>query len=342
MLKIVVFLLGFVLVFLDYWALFGIFNDEDVIFRYLNYFGYYIPLLALIIAMMGLWLSRWAASRIFFLIVLMPVLFAPYYLATADFGGDAKSEFSNADASVKNMQSLEFVTFSKMSRNRNYPELAGILDCSKYDIIVVQEISDLDLVLAQTPAIADKCHIAHAGMPEKFLTIFSKYPVTSADADKVASVNIFTVALPGQNIQILTTRLDKTLDQHGLANQMQQAERLALIVDKLQGTVILGGDFNSTPHNYPIYRMKQNLSYAAPEGFLNSTFTFPANGRQSGLLGALIRIDHIFYKNAVLESAMVMPESFGSDHYPIYARFRIPVLDNEVQKSRGSGAINEQ
>ncbi|MFK4751347.1 endonuclease/exonuclease/phosphatase family protein [Oceanobacter antarcticus] len=324
------------LIGLNYWSFTGIFNDRNIVFRYLNYFGYYIPILALFITIAGFCFSRYRSVRALLILLLLPTATIPYYLATADFGGKAQSNLPDNSQSLSSL-TLSFVTFSKMSRNNNYSEIAKILDCQKYDVIVVQEISDLDKVLAAKPEIAEHCHYAYAGMPEKFLTIFSKYPISDASADQIANVNMFRVSLPGQNINVLTTRLAKTFDDRGLETQRRQVEQLALLVENLSGATILAGDFNSTPHNYPIFKIKQHMTYASPEGFFMSTFTFPADGRRLGILGALIRIDHIFYKNVVLNSVEVMKNNFGSDHYPVHALFTIPIMAATVQQSKGLG-----
>jgi endonuclease/exonuclease/phosphatase (EEP) superfamily protein YafD len=331
----------FCLIYLDYWSLAGIFDDQNIIFRYLNYFGYYIPFLALLITVAGFWLARYRTAKALLVLLLLPVITIPYYLALAGFGGAARFDVPANSRSLSSVP-LSFVTFSKMSRNNNYAEIAKILDCQKYDVIVVQEISDFDKVLAAKPEIAEHCQYAYAGMPEKFLTIFSKYPISYASADPISGVNIFGVSLLGQNINVLTMRLAKTFDERGVNIQTRQIEQVGVLLEKLSGPTIMAGDFNSTPHNYPVFKMKQHMAYAVPDGFMTSTFTFPADGRRLGILGALIRIDHIFYKNVVLDSVEVMKNNFGSDHYPVHAQFAVPVMADTVQQSKGLGEKNGQ
>ena len=305
----------FILLF-DTWALAGIFNDQVALFRYMNYFGYYMPLLALATTLGAVYLVRRLALRILLVVLVIPALTVPYVLASFSFSG------GNWDIGQRE-EGTEFsvISFSKMSRNEDYDRVAELLDCSKNDIILMQEAMDFDALLERAPQVSESCNYSFTGGEYKSLVLLSRFPILSSVAHRTH--NTFSIDVAGVPVTLMTARVDKSLKSNGVELQNDQiAEIIAELPDNTP--VVVAGDFNSTPHNATIYRMKEAMAYAAPEGFMFSTFTFPAEGRWYASLGALIRIDHIFYRGLSLHSSQVLDDSYGSDHYPVRAVFTVP------------------
>ena len=306
-----------IILFLDIWALAGIFNDQVTLFRYLNYFGYYIPLLTLGVMVFALVMTRGLLLRFLVGIVALPALLIPYLLASLPFSGGKwalSDQVSGTDVSV--------ITYSKMSRNSDYERIAQLLDCSKTDIFLLQEVPDLDTLIAANPELMTSCNYSFEGGEYKSLALLTRFPIVSATAKR--SHSTFTIDVDGTPVSLMTARIEKSLGSGGIDAQSRQ---ITEITEELQedSAVIFAGDFNSTPHNNTIFRMKESMAYAAPEGAMFSTFTFPAEGRWYASLGALIRIDHIFYRGLSLRSSRVLEDSYGSDHYPVKAVFTVPV-----------------
>ena len=309
------------------WSLVGIFNDDVVLFRYMNYFGYYMPIisvLALIIG--GVATARTMAKPLWVILpvslLALPGLVLPYILATADLGGE-KTALINV--SIADSTPFTVMTFSKMSRNRNYEAIADLLDCKKYDAILMQEASDFTALSTEQPSILRDCNTSFVGNQYKSLVLLTPHKITAEQSSKFG--NLFVIELPGGGpVALLTNRVDKTLNKP-VALQQSQVESMLSATQELRdaGTpTIIAGDFNATPFNTVHYYMREAMAYARPAGIMNQTFTFPAEGRRMGLIGPQIRIDHIFYTGMQLKRADVLDTSAGSDHYPVRAEFLLP------------------
>jgi endonuclease/exonuclease/phosphatase (EEP) superfamily protein YafD len=309
------------------WSVVGIFNDDVVLFRYMNYFGYYMPIISVLALILGgvaairtLAKPLWAILPVSLLA--LPGLVLPYILATADLGGEktALASISRADASP-----FTVMTFSKMSRNRNYAAIADLLDCKKYDAILIQEAPDFEALIKAHPGIAKECNTSFVGNQYKSLVLQTPHKIVTEQSSKFG--NLFVIELPGSGpVALLTNRVDKTLNK-SVALQRSQVERMLLATKELRDAgipTIVAGDFNATPFNAVHYYMREEMAYARPAGIMNQTFTFPAEGRRMGMMGPQIRIDHIFYTGMQLKHADVLDTSAGSDHYPVRAEFLLP------------------
>lgn len=305
------------------WSVLGIFNDEFVLFKYMNYFGYYMPLIAFVVLVFASLFKRLWWFRVALLVVSLPVLILPYFLAAADFSGE-KYAIKSGKLGTDSVE-LTVMTFSKMSRNRNYSAIADLLDCKKYDAILMQEAPDFDALIKAHPSVAKDCNTSFVGNQYKSLVLLTPHKIESEQSSKFG--NLFAIELPGVGpIALLTNRIDKTLNK-SVALQQNQVEQMLLATKELRDAgipTVVAGDFNATPFNAVHYYMREAMAYARPVGILNQTFTFPAEGRRIGMTGPQIRIDHIFYTGMQLKHAEVLDTSAGSDHYPVKAEFLLP------------------
>ena len=96
----------------DTWALIGIFNDQVALFRYMNYFGYYMPILALFLALFAVFLVRGLVIRVLLILLALPVLVVPYVLASVSFSGGVWEL-----GQLEGGRDVSVISFSKMSRN---------------------------------------------------------------------------------------------------------------------------------------------------------------------------------------------------------------------------------
>jgi endonuclease/exonuclease/phosphatase (EEP) superfamily protein YafD len=89
------------------------------------------------------------------------------------------------------------------------------------------------------------------------------------------------------------------------------------------GPVLVGGDFNVTPHSQLYLLLSRHLRNAHDEVGSGLGFTFPSSAvRLLGLvpLTPLLRIDHIFVSGHFLAlRAGTARDSGGSDHAPVFA-----------------------
>lgn len=306
----------FFILFFDVWALAGIFNDRVTIFRFLNYFGYYVPPAVFVITAFAMFCTRRIGFRIALAALALPALVLPYLLAASSFSGTKWALTNSGEA-----KEFSVVTFSKMSRNTDYERVAQLLDCTRTDIILLQEVPDFSELLTERPEISRTCGHSFEGGEYKSLALLTRFPIVSTTVERTHTS--FTIDIDGTMVKLVTARVEKSLKANSVRAQMDQvSDILTAVPDDMP--VIVAGDFNSTPHNGTIYRMKEAMAYAVPEGSMFSTFTFPAEGRWYARFGPLIRIDHIFFRGLGLTSSEVLDDSFGSDHYPVKASFTLP------------------
>ncbi len=315
----------FIILLVDVWVFAGIFRDKAFAFRYLNYFGYFLPLLALVSMAATLLLARSWWIRVVSLLLVIPAITLPYVLPSAEATGERWSWKPDGTPVTE----FDFVTFSKTGHNREYDRIREIADCSKHDVIVMQEFEDFqDFAAAQPEAVKD-CNVAVIREAWNSAVIMSRFPVHGGkltDAGTQAWVTI-----DGTDVLVLTRRFDRSMKSRGAALQKQQIENVVQQLGDVN-PVILAGDFNSTLHNESVYRLRREFAYADPGGFPVPAATFPAEKRWYSFVGALLRIDHIFYRGLGVLQSEVLAESYGSDHFPVRAVFAIPHMERENEQ----------
>ncbi|WP_442678704.1 endonuclease/exonuclease/phosphatase family protein [Sphingomonas sp. ASY06-1R] len=123
-------------------------------------------------------------------------------------------------------------------------------------------------------------------------------------------VRVWNVRAPKSYADVTRNRLYF----YALADQMRRAPR-----------GIAAGDFNATPWNEG-YRI---IGQVARDSWLGTGwgpgFTFPTRARRLGVLGPLIRIDHVFATgDLVTIEAKTGTASPGADHLPVIVDFTLP------------------
>ncbi len=307
-------LLLFSLSLLAYWALFGIFNDTVVMFKYLNFAGPLIPLCSLLLVLLFCFLSKGIFIKITAVIVSMPAMVIPFYILHLDFN---KGEYKEG-----NYVELNFITFNKMGHNKNYRDIFEIVNCDEFDIVQVQEMDDVEEFKSDVGPLIHDCNII-VNEDDKGLVTFSKYKMETKETN---GVNLIEVEVSEKiKLYLVNIHAVKILNQPPII-QDYLINSLESLAKDLNAPLIISGDFNATPFNKSILRMKQNFNYAKSPFFptMNNS-TWPGEARKFGLLGAWIQIDYIFYKNLNLIDVFVHDSSYSSDHYPMQAIFQINV-----------------
>ena len=123
----------------------------------------------------------------------------------------------------------------------------------------------------------------------------------------------FSVSLVGRSLSSSGSKTAYLL--HTARVRQQQTETLLGELERLEGPVLVAGDFNSTPLAYPIGRLRGRLGDAFAEAGLGVGLTFDEGRR-------LWRIDYLF-KSADWETIRCEPISCGaSDHLALRSVLR--------------------
>ena len=294
----------FLSVILIFWLTVGIANDNFIIYRFLNYFAQYVLLIVSAITLLCFY------KKYKLLLIINLSLFGILFLNIFIFS----EQPTNINSTQSKKNTLSVVSFSKMSRNDNFKELANIIDCNEFDLIVVQEIPDFDTFISSTDY-KRNCFSVYNENVKK--AVFSKF--TIEDRGNLGANQLVDISIGKEIITVINVRLDKGIFNSQM--QIMQADSLAKAIKKIDNKLIVLGDFNSTEFNYPYKVMTTHLNDSLREVGFNFSQTFPGKARRIGMLGPLIRIDYIFHQGFFVESAYVIDRSYGSDHYPVYTKF---------------------
>lgn len=309
-------LVFFILLAFDIWALVGIANDEITWFRYLNYFGIYIPLvtLVLLIGVLYFYKSSVLWLKLIVFVLGLPSLIWPYVFINVFYGSDVQAIENHDDDSQ-----FSFVTFSKMSRNKNFDEISKLVDCTKYDVITIQE--SIHMEAKANKGMFGECN--YLFNKNGNIAVFSSFTMREIKSNGFGG--LFLIEFPdGNEVYVLGFRFEKVLsfDSNVYIGKIEQLEIVESWLSEIDAPVLLAGDFNDTLFNYTLFSISQRMNYAKPGMLLGFNNTFPANGRMSGWGIPFIKIDHVFYKGVSIVGAKVLSDSYGSDHYPIFNEFR--------------------
>lgn len=198
-----------------------------------------------------------------------------------------------------------------------------------------------DVLLAQelTPSAAQR--LSAAGIEKTFpyqaldarpvsagVGIYSRYPITSSTriggfqlAMVSARVRIPQVA---QDVSVLSIHLDAPWPRPISGWQGDIAKFPSTLADVAaragDGTVIVGGDFNSTIDMLPFRQLLTNgYEDAAWQSGSGRNFTYPANKRYPPVLG----IDHVLTRNATAVSTSTV-EVPHTDHRALLSTVMVP------------------
>ncbi|MAF64006.1 MAG: hypothetical protein CL680_21425 [Blastomonas sp.] len=315
MLNVVRLLLFSLLLLLAVWSFIGIFNDGSLIFKYLNFLGQLVPYFSLAIAAALFWLLKTTKLKWGVIIIALPSIIIPLLVPNLNLyrGGNELVQQSGP------IKSFSFVTFSKMSLNKDYKEIAHIINCNNYDIIQVQELGDVDLFLEAEPTIKQHCNVVVSSSNPQLVT-FSKFPMIEL---KNKHSYYISVQVEDSFIALVNVHLAKSI-KSSADHQIRSVNRLIKFANDINMPTIIAGDFNATPFNESISLMRANFrSVNFKQHMTDRSSTWPGSARKFGLFGPWLQIDHVFYRKLKYQNHLIHSESYGSDHYPIELSFSL-------------------
>ena len=138
-----------------------------------------------------------------------------------------------------------------------------------------------------------------------------RLPIVEGTREEIRSLCMITVSLPGhRELTFASTHL-------GLSAQtrVMQARRLADIITKIEGPVILCGDLNAHPDSDPIRILDSVLQRSCTKG---CALTIPTEHPRA-------KIDYIMFRpkdRFKVLGQKTIRETYASDHLPVVATFR--------------------
>ncbi|MGN8151144.1 endonuclease/exonuclease/phosphatase family protein [Agrobacterium sp. 22094] len=272
-------------------------------------FQLHIALLASFASAICLWALR---SRLF-------VALLAWSLVLTAHGVIMQQDFSTDGIHSSSAKPFRLLSFNVLRENRRSAEsIADAIVASQADVVYVMEAAALRSVLPRLSQIYPYrlgCGIA---VSDCDLLMLSKRPLIDGKTGSLSYVSqeragLAHIDLEGVTLTLAQVHLTKPYfdKYHG-----EELSKLSDILGKIEGPLILGGDFNSASI---VPDMREFMAQTRLEKAPWEPATWPIRAGRFG-----IAIDHIFArKPATLMSVKRLPDNFGSNHYGLIADFMI-------------------
>ena len=251
---------------------------------------------------------------------------------------------STPDAAARPATDLTVMTFNTLAWQREGRDLEASIAKADPDIVGLQEIGPRGAEhLART--FGDRLphrYVTHAASSSG-AAVLSRYPIREAAAFRASSHGHWwqrmTIDTPVGPITYLNlhTRIPHLRTTHRMLSgrripleyhaevRRDEVRKLVSMLDKVEGPVIVGGDFNMTERS-PDYRLLSSRlhdAYRAVGAGLGHTF--PARGAFPRAFPApwpMLRLDYIWHSSHFAPSWAYRGDCGHSDHHPIVVGLR--------------------
>ena len=226
---------------------------------------------------------------------------------------------------------ITMMTHNLFGMNYEMEKVVAAIRGEDPDIIVLQEYfgeqaTDLHpLLLADYPFFV-RCR----GGKRANLGLYSRLPFTQVEdgacpnnaygTTRTAHILAQFQTEDGKPVSVITTHMDWPLP---VARQHEQLNVLSDVVDKIDGPMILAGDFNSTPWSYAL------RDFVARNGFTRETMnlvTYPLSWYYFGAWRDTIPflpLDHVMVRGGVVVHDLHAGRKTASDHLPVVFTFSV-------------------
>lgn len=221
---------------------------------------------------------------------------------------------------IPGAKTLKIVSFNVLETNvANGQAIADYLTKIAPDIAFIQEATPVAPFFAELQTVLPFRIGCGVIMSTCDLLLMSKYPLDAPQSIDLSSISIkrlfsTAISVDGQKINIVAPHLTKPYIGRWQAREFKILERPFL---KMQGPVIVAGDFNSAAWA-PGF-----LGFLSKTGLRRAAFepaTWPVEAGWAG-----VPIDHILAGGgATIASLQNLPDNFGSNHRGLIAEIALP------------------
>jgi len=212
---------------------------------------------------------------------------------------------------------FKIVSFNVQKSNRRYGLVREFLRREAADIIILQEVNaawkgELEVLSEEYPY-----RFIHASETFYGLALFSKIPWEKVEYLPFAETSGTPIIkgrfmLGNRFFTFLGTKTFPPTSGPCAARRAQQLSKLGEIAEKIEGPLILAGDFNATSWSRAFATFQQKSRQQWNGG--GQTPSWPS------LLGwAGIKIDHIMVNSGLSMQSLSSGPNVGSDHLPVIA-----------------------
>ena len=153
------------------------------------------------------------------------------------------------------------------------------------------------------------------------LAVFSKTPLTEVDTFQMEGIpNLSgTLEWKGESIRFFTSHLKSPLNYDNFQARNRHMEALADHVERVDGPVLVIGDFNTVPWDASLLAFRKDTNLIDSRKDLSATYP-------SGLSFARIPIDYIFHSEEMRCEGFATLPATSSDHLGIVGVYSIHSL----------------
>ena len=215
--------------------------------------------------------------------------------------------------------SLRVMTFNTSYSNGNFAAIASLISSERPDIVFLQQLASLSKLQSVLRRTSIGFNYFSAPAHDDDTLILSRFPLSQVREFQQRTTAV--AAIGGCRVRLWSLHAPHgqfAIDEQ--AHYFYEAAR-DIVVERMP--VILGGDLNSTEFDSSQAPLRGELADAFSAAGFGPGFTFPSHARRMGVLGPLVRIDHIFFRGLNAVSARTFRDGAGSDHLPVFAEFRL-------------------
>ncbi|KQX43015.1 hypothetical protein ASD04_03455 [Devosia sp. Root436] len=226
---------------------------------------------------------------------------------------------------------ITMMTHNLFGMNYEMDKVTAAIFAEDPDIIVLQEYfgeqaTDLHPALLAKYPFFVRCR----GGKRANLGLYSRIPFTQVDdgacpnnaygTTRTAHILARFQTGDGKPFSVITTHMDWPIP---VARQHEQLTALSEVVDKVEGPMILAGDFNSTPWSYAL------RDFVARNGFTRETMnlvTYPLSWyylRAWRETIPFLPLDHVMTRGGIVVHELHAGRKTASDHLPVVFTFSV-------------------
>jgi endonuclease/exonuclease/phosphatase (EEP) superfamily protein YafD len=226
---------------------------------------------------------------------------------------------------------ITMMTHNLFGMNYEMEKVTAAILAQEPEIIVLQEYfgeqaTDLHPALLASYPFFVRCQ----GGKRANLGLYSRIPFEQAD-DGACPNNAYGTTRTahilaqfrtdgGTPFSVITTHMDWPIP---VSRQREQLNALSEVLDKIEGPLVLAGDFNSTPWSYSL------RDFVARNGLVRETmnlFTFPMSWYYLGAWRdtlPFLPLDHVMVRDGIVVHNIGTGRPTASDHLPVVFTFSV-------------------
>lgn len=227
---------------------------------------------------------------------------------------------------VTDDDSMRLMTFNIYAKNDDYDALFEAIEKENPDFLLVQEYwrEHREELSPRIEKLLPNFIFCQGGK-RSFLAIYSRFPIsetTGHDCNEEISNgqrhSIISVKVEAEiPFNLVTTHFDWPIPAD---RQFEQMRKVASSLNSIEGPLLIGGDFNSTPFSYTHKNFVKNTGLTRAVWL---TPTWPAPPTYPIDMPPWLQLDHILYRGDFVVSEPRRGENGGSDHFPLIVDFKL-------------------